>query len=301
MSRPGAYEFPIIDSVLHPSDFSEASEIAFAHALKTALIARSRLTLFHVSSDGQAEWSDFPGVRQTLERWGLLAAGSLRSAVPALGIDVRKMIAQERNPVSSLLRYLDTHPTDLIVLASHRHDDSTHWLRRSVAEPVARKSGQATLFVPHGVEGFVSLRDGAVSLQRILIPVAPTPKAQPAVGAAARLVSRLSRPSGTFTLLHVGAEGDMPAVHRPDVSGWRWDSVTRGGDVVDTILDSARTTSADLIVMTTDGRNGFLDALRGSHSERILRRSPCPLLVIPETGMLKEQLEDDRTNEGPFR
>jgi nucleotide-binding universal stress UspA family protein len=301
MSRPGAYEFPIIDSVLHPSDFSEASEIAFAHALKTALIARSRLTLFHVSSDGQAEWSDFPGVRQTLERWGLLAAGSLRSAVPALGIDVRKMIAQERNPVSSLLRYLDTHPTDLIVLASHRHDDGTHWLRRSVAEPVARKSGQATLFVPHGVEGFVSLRDGAVSLQRILIPVAPTPKAQPAVGAAARLVSRLSRPSGTFTLLHVGAEGDMPAVHRPDVSGWRWDSVTRGGDVVDTILDSARTTSADLIVMTTDGRNGFLDALRGSHSERILRRSPCPLLVIPETGMLKEQLEDDRTNEGPFR
>ena len=32
MSRLGAYEFPVIDSVLHPSDFSEASEVAFAHA-----------------------------------------------------------------------------------------------------------------------------------------------------------------------------------------------------------------------------------------------------------------------------
>ncbi len=293
MGRPGAYEFPVIASVLHPSDFSEASEVAFAHALKTALIAGSRLTLFHVSPDMQAEWSDFPGVRQTLERWGLLPPGSPRSAVPALGIEVRKIIAHERNPVSSLLRYLDTEPTDLIVLACHQTDDGSQWLRKSVAEPVARKGGQATLFVPHGVEGFVSLRNGAVSLQRILIPVAPAPKAQPAVAAAARLVSRLSRPAGTFTLLHVGAEGDMPAVNRPPVGGWQWDSVTRGGDVVDTILDTARTTKADLIVMTTDGRNGFLDAFRGSHTARLLRRSPCPLLVIPETAFLTETLKRD--------
>jgi len=290
MSRLGAYEFPVIDSVLHPSDFSEASEVAFAHALKTALIAGSQLTLFHVSSDKHVEWSDFPGVRETLERWGLLAPSSARTAVADLGIDIRKLIAHERSPVSSLLRYLDAHPTDLIVLASHRLQDGTHWLRRRVAEPVARKSGQATLFVPHGTDGFVSLRDGAVSLQRVLIPVAPTPKPQPAVDAAARLVSRLSCGSGMFTLLYVGAEGDMPAVHRPDVSGWRWDSVTRAGDVIDVILDTARSTDADLIVMTTDGRDGFLDVFRGSHSERVLRQTPCPLLVIPETGILKERL-----------
>jgi nucleotide-binding universal stress UspA family protein len=293
MSRPGTSDTPMIDSILHPSDFSEASEVAFAHALKAALIAGSRLTLFHVSPDMTAEWSDFPAVRQTLERWGLLPPGSPRSAVPALGIDVRKIIARERNPVSSLLRYLDTEPTDLIVLASHRHDDGTHWLQKSVAAPVARKGGQATLFVPHGVEGFVSRRDGAVSLGRILIPVAAAPHAQPAVTAAARLVSRLSRPTGMFTLLHVGAAGDMPAVNRPHVNGWQWDSVTTGGDVVETILDTARTTNADLMVMTTDGRNGFLDALRGSHSERILRRIPCPLLAIPEAAFITARLERD--------
>jgi nucleotide-binding universal stress UspA family protein len=290
MSRQGTSDTSMIDSILHPSDFSEASEVAFAHALKAALIAGSRLTLFHVSPDMTAEWSDFPAVRQTLERWGLLSPGSPRSAVPALGIDVRKIIAREHNPVSSLLRYLEKEPTDLIVLASHRHDDPTDWFRRSVAAPVARKAGQATLFVPHGVEGFVARRDGAVSLQRILIPVAPAPRAQPALAAAARLVSRLSCPTGTFILLHVGAAGDMPAVNRPEVSGWQWDSVTNGGDVVDTLLDTARTTKANLIVMTTNGRNGFLDALRGSHSERVLRRTPCPLLVIPETSFVTEAL-----------
>jgi nucleotide-binding universal stress UspA family protein len=34
--------------------------------------------------------------------------------------------------------------------------------------------------------------------------------------------------------------------------------------------------------MSTDGRNGFLDVLRGSHSERVLRHAPCPLLAIPD-------------------
>lgn len=293
MSQPEASDVPFIDSIFHPSDFSEASEVAFAHALKAALVAESRLTLFHVSPDMTARWSDFPGVRQMLEHWGLLPPGSERSAVPALGIEVRKIIAHERNPVSSVLHYLDKEPADLIVLASHRHDDATDWLRKSVAAPVARKSGQAALFVPHGVEGFVSRRDGALSLQRILIPVAAAPKAQPALTAAARLVSRLSCPTGRFTLLHVGAAGDMPAVHRPQVGDWQWDSVTKDGDVIDTILGAAQATKADLIVMTTDGRNGFLDALRGSHSERLLRRSPCPLLVIPETAFLTQALTRD--------
>ena len=289
----GDADAPFITSIFHPSDFSEASEVAFAHALKAALVAGSRLTLFHVSPDMTARWSDFPGVREMLEQWGLVPPGSDRSAVVALGIDVRKIIMPERNPVSSVLRYLEREPADLIVLAAHRHDDATDWLRKSVAAPVARLSGEATLFVPHGVEGFVSRRDGALSLERILIPVAATPKAQPALTAAARLVSRLSCATGVFTLLHVGAAGDMPGVNRPQVSGWQWDSVTKDGDVIDTILDTARTTKADLIVMTTDGRNGFLDALRGSHSERLLPRSPCPLLVIPETASGTQALTRD--------
>jgi nucleotide-binding universal stress UspA family protein len=284
---------PIIDTILHPSDFSEASQVAFVHALKTALVARSRLTLLHVSPSENAEWGDFPGVRQTLERWGLLPPNSPRSAVPDLGIDVEKVIARERDPVSSVLRYLESHPTDLIVLAPHQQDGRMRWFHSSVSEPVARKSGQATLFVPHGVSGFVSGHDGSVSLQSILIPVAPAPRARPAVVAAARLVSRLSCPAGTFTLLHVGATGDMPALDPPPVAGWAWDKVTKDGEVIEVILDTARRTRASLIVMSTDGRNGFLDAFRGSHSERVLRRTPCPLLVIPATAYVTEALKGD--------
>jgi hypothetical protein len=83
----------IIESVLHPTDFSEGSQgRVFTTRLKAALTARSKITLLNVSADGKPRWSEFPGVRETLERWELLPPGSPKSAVADLGIDVRKMV-----------------------------------------------------------------------------------------------------------------------------------------------------------------------------------------------------------------
>jgi len=139
------------------------------------------------------------------------------------------------------------------------------------------------MFSPEGVNGFVSLADSSLSLRSILIPVAATPRGQPAVEAAAQLVRRLKCAAGAFTVLHVGGAGTMPAVTCPEVPGWAWRKATQDGDMTDGIVTSAAKANADLIVMSTDGRDGFLDALRGSQSERVLRRASCPLLTIPES------------------
>ena len=70
-----------LESIFHPSDFSEASEVAFVHALKIALVAGAKLTMLHVEASPGAEWQDFPGVRDTLERWAArgLAEQELRA------------------------------------------------------------------------------------------------------------------------------------------------------------------------------------------------------------------------------
>ena len=70
-------------------------------------------------------------------------------------------------------------------------------------------------------------------------------------------------------------------MHCPTVPGWQWNGIVKSGNVIDAIVQTASDMAANLIVMSTDGRNGFLDALRGSHSERVLRRTSCPLLAIP--------------------
>ena len=138
------------------------------------------------------------------------------------------------------------------------------------------------LIIPAGVRGFVSFDDGSVSLNKIIIPVATQPHPQSAIVAAAHLAQQLQCRTGEFILLHVADQTSAPAVTTPSVPGWRWRKQIKSGDVIETIVETALETNADLIVMSTSGRHGFLDALRGSHSERVLRHSPCPLLAIPE-------------------
>ena len=284
------YNLPLIASILHPTDFSEASRTAFHHALRAALIAKSGFTLLHVATGDEGEVMDFPGVRETLERWGILPKNSPRSAVPELGIRVKKVVANPRDPVGAVLSYMERQPVDLIVLATQYHQGKVAWLNHSVATPIARHAGQATLLIPEGDAGFVSAEVGSVSLKNILIPIAESPGPQAAVEAAARLAVRLNCPSGTFTLLHVGEPDAMPEVQIPEVPGWEWKTATRTGDVVRAIVDAAHETDADLVVMSTDGRNGFLQALRGSHTERVLREVSAPLLAVPEGSTAEKRL-----------
>ena len=276
-----APSFSVVERVLHPTDFSEASLVAFHHALKASMVAKSNLTLLHVSPNGTAQWSDFPGVRETLELWGELPPGSERSAVRKLGIDVGKILAEKNDPVEAVLHYLKEHPADLIVLSASRREGLVRWLGKSVSEPVTREAQEMTLIIPSGIPGFVSAQDGSVNLSSILIPITQTPPPQPAVSSAVRLVQRWNCPTGTFHLVHVGESATMPAIRCPEVAGWEWQKELRSGPVIEGILNAAKNVSADLIVMSTDGRNGFLDGLRGSHSERVLRYTEAPLLTVP--------------------
>lgn len=268
-----------LHSILHPSDFSAASEIAFAHALKLAVVAKTKLSILHVTNR-KVQWQDFPGVRKTLERWNIIPQGSSTSAVAELGVKVMKVVL-EGDPVKACVNFLDRHPADLIVLAVHQSDGRMQWLHKSVGKPIAESAGELTLFIPHGVDGFVSLQDGSVSLQNILIPITNKPRPQPAVDIAASLISNLQLMRGTVTLLHVGPSAQVPAIKLPEDNGWTWNQISKEGNPAEVILETAQSINADLIVMTTDGPDRFLDGLRGTTSERVLRKTRCPIASLP--------------------
>lgn len=277
-----------LQSICHPSDFSAASEIAFAHALKLAVVAKTKLSILHVTDDQRVAWQDFPGVRATLERWKLIPKNSQRSAVAELGVMIEKVVLAG-DPVKRCVGFLDKHPTDLIVLAVHQSNGRMQWLQKRVGQPIAAGAGELTLFIPHGVKGFVSLADGSVSLRSILVPITSKPRPQPAVKIAASLIRNLQLPPGTVTLLHAGPASESPAVTIPNDTGWTWNRISTLGEPTDVILKTAQAIAADLIVMTTDGPDRFLDGLRGTTSERVLRKTRCPIANLP--------IESDRADE----
>jgi len=57
---------------------------------------------------------------------------------------------------------------------------------------------------------------------------------------------------------------------------------TAEGDAGSEIIAAARTLPADLIVISTHGRTGLAHALLGSVAEHVVRRAPCPVLVVRE-------------------
>ncbi|HKZ05934.1 MAG TPA: universal stress protein [Methylomirabilota bacterium] len=270
----GAWRF------LHPTDFSEASELAFAHALKLTLLTRGELRMLHVSPDaGPVGWNSFPGVREALERWGVLPPGSSPSAVAALGVDIVKVQATGSDPVGHTADFLREHPADVIVMATHPRDGLARWRQPSVASAIGQHAGEVALFVPEGATSFVSPRDGSLNLRRILVPVDHAPSAQPAIDAAVSLATLVGDDPVIFRLLHVG-ETAFPSVTTPARGSWSWERQTEPGEAIERLTATLHEWHPQLIVMTTAGRHGFMDAVRGSTTERVLRTARCPLLAV---------------------
>ena len=114
-----------------------------------------------------------------------------------------------------------------------------------------------TLFVPADAErSFVSLNDGTLTLNNVLIPVDHTPDASAAAEFARRMADIGGDGQTTISLLHVGAESDMPRVRAEDGPRWTFARMRREGEPVAEILAAAELVGADLIVMPTAGRAG---------------------------------------------
>lgn len=273
----------LVISVLHPTDYTEASNIAFEHALAISTKAQSSLTILHVDNKGfdQSDWRNFPHVRTTLGRWGLIKANSNREAIfSELGIKIRKVEIRSEDAVASVVNYAEKHPTDLIVLATH-DNGLPGWMRGSVSEPVLRGCRKKTIFIPESAKGFVSEK-GHINIKNILIPVDFKPNPLSSIKYTVDFAKAYSDSEKvSILLLHVG---DSIKLEKIDMFSDEKIKVSKeivSGNVIDEIIKRANSQRADLIVMPTHGHDGFLDILRGSTTERVLHDARCPVLAYP--------------------
>ena len=61
----------------------------------------------------------------------------------------------------------------------------------------------------------------------------------------------------------------------------KFEIVTKSGREDDAIIEFAKKEKADIVVMGTHGRTGIEHVFFGSVAEKVLRRSPFPVFIIP--------------------
>jgi nucleotide-binding universal stress UspA family protein len=272
---------PSVKHIFHPTDLGTDGLPAFQHALRIAVAARASLTVLHVSPAPEALQDHLPQSRRTLAAWGMLTDEHDTAGLRALGVGVKKVVADGPDPVESCLDYLGRHPTDLIVLTTHQRGGRTVWGPRSISEPLVRNAGGQTLLLPAGCAGFVEPASGALGVRRILVALGDAESARSAARAAVAMADLVAHGDVEFHLVNVG-DGGAPFPGIPDtLAGRTCVAHALSGDVVSGILSAADEADADLVVMATRGHDGFLDALLGSTTERVLRQVDRPLLFGP--------------------
>jgi nucleotide-binding universal stress UspA family protein len=269
-------------SILHPTDFSETSEIAFAHALAIAIKNKADLTILHVEADKHKEmnWHEFPAIRETLERWGQMEPGSRRSDISAkLGIQVDKRIAVGSNPVNAVVELSNMDSFDLLVMGTS--GTNNFLIEPPASLKISQQTRLPTLFIVEGARSCVDLTTGQASLRKVVLAIDHQPNARPGLARICTMVHNLAIENPEVHLLYVGNENQFPDIDLPADSEITWSKVSRTGTPSTEITGYAKEVNADLIVMVTSGKRSLWDMLTGSTVQNVLKNAPCPVFTLP--------------------
>ena len=93
-------------------------------------------------------------------------------------------------------------------------------------------------------------------------------------------------PEDTLRNIQKGLEQELDDNYRERYvnkieNGIRYEIITKSGREDEEILKFAKDEKVDIIVVGTHGRTGIEHVFFGSVAEKVLRRSPFPLFVIP--------------------
>jgi len=241
-----------IRTIVHPTDFSDASMEAFAHAMAFSLAVRSRLYILHVAKDEEENSSyTFPQVYGLLGLWGKIAPhGSPQEIEARTGVRVSKIALAPGNTRRRIDDFIASHGCDLMVLSTHHRDALRRLVSSSVATGAADDSRVPTLFLRDDVKGFIDTQTGACRLKTLLIPIGPEVSDE-AVRHIETIVG-LVAPNVRTKMLHVGI--DQPVIIHKEGYQRVLPIELLPGAVVETIVRAAGDIGAGLICIA-NGRS----------------------------------------------
>jgi nucleotide-binding universal stress UspA family protein len=299
----------VIDRVLCPVDFSEASQHAMEHALAIARWSGAAVSALHVShpmvvpvTSGAGSCFDDPDNEMTRLR---SAAASLleRAGARDLTVDIA---VEAGDPARQILEHADRQAVNLIVVGTHGANGFERLILGSVTEKVLRKARCPVLTVPPRAH-FAA----ALPFRQVLCAIDFSSASLDAMNYAGALAQQSH---ASLHLLHVvqwpwdeppaPAPQDLPpeqaialgeyrryveASAMARLAALRRERIPEGIEAVPQIVHGkayvqilrvAAEMRADLIVLGIHGRNAAGLAVFGSTANQVVRAAACPVLTV---------------------
>lgn len=293
-----------IRKILATTDFSDLSLEGVQYAIALAREFNAALTLVNV-------------VEPTVYLGGMESVVIGQDDESIVKIEKRhlatlaKKLSKPGRPVQAVVRYgkafreiaglAEEQKSDLIVTTTHGYTGLKRVLIGSTAEWVVRYAPCPVLAIPSQTADHKSGRSWTEGIRHIIVPIDFSETSTKAVSYAAALAEKFK---ARVTLVHVtaaptsagldyipsatiqnsivrSAEELLLRVQREAFPAWIETKATvLSGTPYHEITRAALRAKADLIILTTHGRTGFQHAFLGSTAERVVRHSPCPVLVV---------------------
>src|SRR5262250_1319351 len=259
--KPGTHL--ALHNILFLSDFSDASELALPFALNLARQYESKILALHVLTSFPLAYASPESAAATLEAMENGAQeGCQQLESQLLGLDHQTILMRSNSVWSAVDSVLHEHSIDLVVLGTHGRTGAFKLLMGSVAEEIFRKCNTPVLTIGPAVH------NGVHNGGRFHTILYATDFSREADAAAPYALSFAEECQARLMLLHVlpeptakkgpksPKESVADAMHQmqrlfPKEGGnlCRLEAMVRFGSPSEKILECAKDSGADLIVM----------------------------------------------------
>ncbi|MFB6141382.1 MAG: universal stress protein [Halosimplex sp.] len=291
------------ESILVPTDGSAHANRAARHAASLAAAFGATVRVLGVADVERAAGPfDVGGVDESfVERIEAECDRAVEETARLVGDDVRvERAVVEGTPAEAILDYVDDHGLDAVAMGTRGRRGLARVVSGSVAQHVVRHARVPVLTVRE------TEAEPVTDYDDVLVPTDGSDAAAGAVEHALGVARAFDATVHALNVVDVGALATGTGV---EPTSTRMERMTEAGeaateaiaerarqaglDAVATVehgfpavelLDYVDERSIDVVAMGTHGRTGFDRVLLGSTTERIVRRSPVPVLSVhPET------------------
>jgi nucleotide-binding universal stress UspA family protein len=279
--------------VLVPLDGSGFSEQVLPHAMKLAGALGADINLIRIYHNAESDWAHpthglfldqiDAGIRSDITDYLHSVQKSVEN-IPCPYSGDMTCLTDGGDPASGIVEEAKKVPGTLVAMSTHGRSGVGRWLMGSVTDRVLHATG-TPLLIFRSQPGENTAPD--TDFQRVIVPLDGSVLAEESLPHLKALAQGLKI---TAVLVRVTGDGDEAQcrTYLSDVADnlkqqglENIEELVLDGHAAEAIIDIARETPNNLVVMTTRGRSGVKRWMLGSVTDRVVKYSGVPVLVIP--------------------